>query len=133
MTAEEIREEDARLGIDSTWYRNGESPYMHLAVTADAPKGGLQHCTEDLEVSIVQDDNETAVDSDIIGSAEDAYEPREQKTSNKKRPVPLEHAEGFARIGCDAVVSPLLTKCGERFAQLGDGHGPRKRHKRGHE
>ena len=130
MTAEEIREEDARLGIDSTWYRNGESPYMHLAVTADAPQGGLQHCTEDLEVSTGQDDNQTAIDSGIIGFAEGACEPQEMQINMKRKPLPLEHAEGSASIGSDAVVSPLATECRERPAQLEDDHGPRKRHKR---
>ena len=31
----------AELGIDATWYRNGESPYMHLTGSADVPKGSL--------------------------------------------------------------------------------------------
>ena len=56
MTAEEIRRQDAELGIAPWRYRNGETPYRHLAAaaddsqaeqprvhpTADVPQGSLQ-------------------------------------------------------------------------------------------
>ena len=35
MTAEEIRQQDADLGIGPSWYRNAEAPYSHLVAAAD--------------------------------------------------------------------------------------------------
>ena len=55
MTAEEIRRQDAELGIAPWRYRNGETPYRHLAAavddtqapTADVPHSSLRADRED--------------------------------------------------------------------------------------
>ena len=60
MTAEEIRRQDAELGIDATWYRNGESPYMHLTGPADVLHSSLQNDTEEYADDIGNEDDTEA-------------------------------------------------------------------------
>ena len=56
MTAEEIRDQDAELGIDSSWYRDADTPYKHLTAVVDVPQGSLQHAADDIEPAAHADD-----------------------------------------------------------------------------
>ena len=132
MTAEQIRDQDAELGIDSSWYRNGESPYMHLTGSADVPQGSLQHRTDDFDGGIEQAGNARTAISATDG-ADDVGMQRKKRAWSKRNPIaPHELAKGFVQPACEGV-SPRNTECWERIDQSVDIHGPRKRNKRVHD